>query len=37
MAVGHIEKAKEALGLFGPSPEKETLLMLADYALVRKA
>ncbi len=37
MAASHIEKAQEALDIFGPSDAKDTLLMLADYALVRKA
>ena len=33
----YVRNAKDALGIFNDSKAKETLLMLADYALVRKA
>ncbi len=35
-AVEHVETAKAALGVFAPCEAKETLTMLADYALERK-
>ena len=37
MAASHVARAKAALGSFSPSPDRETLEMIADYALERKA
>ncbi|MBI9084613.1 MAG: polyprenyl synthetase family protein [Desulfobacterales bacterium] len=37
MAAGHVAQAKAALGFFDVSPARETLEMIADYALERKA
>ena len=37
LASKHIEKAKNSILFFEPSPTKELLLDIADYALVRKA
>lgn len=36
-AAAHIEKAKEAIGVFEPCRARETLIDIADYALLRKA
>jgi octaprenyl-diphosphate synthase len=35
-ATGYIDTAKKALSVFEPSPTKETLLDIADYALARR-
>ena len=35
LAADHIDKAKSALSIFGPSPTKDILLDVADYALAR--
>jgi octaprenyl-diphosphate synthase len=35
-ATGYIDAAKKALSVFEPSPTKETLLDIADYALARR-
>jgi octaprenyl-diphosphate synthase len=35
-AAAHIQRAKEAIGVFEPGPARETLLDIADYALARK-
>ena len=37
MAADHVKRAKAALGCFPATPTRETLELIADYALVRKA
>lgn len=37
LAKNHVEKAKGALSIFSPSPTREILFMLADYAVARRA
>ncbi|OGP63162.1 MAG: polyprenyl synthetase [Deltaproteobacteria bacterium RBG_13_49_15] len=35
-AVRHVEKAKEAISIFTPSPQRDLLMDIADYSLIRK-
>lgn len=37
LAERHVEKAKDALSIFNPSPTKDILFMIADYAVARRA
>jgi len=37
LAIGYVNKAKEALSIFKPSTTREVLLMIADYAVARQA
>jgi octaprenyl-diphosphate synthase len=37
LAIGYVNKAKDALSIFKPSATREVLLMIADYAVARQA